>query len=121
MYISYRDPQQALEDATRLVEQGLWRFHEDPLGRRHAYERQFIPGKDPNLRPEEIVAVFQAAAECRPEKGSDRFFRIEALLDAADWTGHARILFHVDSAPGANTPRRTVIITAFRVSGWRPK
>lgn len=121
MYISYDDPLEALEGATRLVEQGLWRHHEDAFGRRHVYERQYIPGKDPTLRPEEILAVFTAAKECQHEKGSTQFFRTEAELDARDWSGVGRILFHVDDPRGGSTPHRAVVVTAFRVRGWRPR
>lgn len=121
MYISYDDPDQALEDAARLVIQGRWRFQEDPYGRRHVYERQFIPGKDPTLRAEEISAVFTNANDCTHEQESTRFFRTEADLDARDWTGRGRILFHIDTVPDASAPHRTVVVTAFRVRGWRAK
>lgn len=120
-YISYSDASKALDIAAQLVNKGRWEFREDPYGRRHIYERQFVAGKDPSLTGQEVVGVFNNAAECVHEKGSDNFFRVECELDTPDWTGRGRVLFHVDSIRGGQEPRSTVVVTAFRVTGWKAK
>lgn len=121
MHISFDDPLEALEEATRLVQSGRWWFREDPFGRRHVYERQFVPGKDPTLRPEEVGEVFATAERCWHEQSSNEFFRTESTIQARDWTGTGRILFHVESFPGRAEAGRVVVVTAFRVRGWQSK
>lgn len=119
MYIPFHDPFQALEAAARLAKARRWRFREDRLGRRHVYERQFVPGKDPSLLPEEIVAILCAPVDCRHEHGSHAFFRAEGHVEADDWIGRGRVLFHLDAESEFERPSTLVVVTAFRVAGWR--
>lgn len=121
MYTPYDDPVQALREASRLVELGLWHHREDPLGRRHAYERQFVPEKDPSLRAAEIVAVFQSASSCRHEGEGRAFFRAEARIEGLGWSGIGRVLFHVDADIRRRESHRVVLVTAFRVRGWQER
>lgn len=111
----------ALEVATDLVQRGRWEFKEDPYGRRHIYERQFRAGKDPSLSVQEVVSVVINSNACLFEKDSRNFFRVECELDTPSWRGRGRVLFHIDTVRGGIQARSTVIVTAFRISGWEAK
>lgn len=121
MYIHYDDAIRALVAAKGLVAAGRWHHKEDPLGRRHIYERQFDAGKDPGLSAQEVLAVFSATVDCVHERGSPHYFRTWCHVEAPDWTGVGRILFHVDSVAGGTEPGAVIIVSAFREWGWQPK
>ncbi|HEX9817189.1 MAG TPA: hypothetical protein VGB18_09435 [Candidatus Thermoplasmatota archaeon] len=118
-YIEYDDPFEALQAASALASQGRLRFQVGRFGQQHIRERALASHKDPSLSPKEIVAILEAGRQCSHERGDRAFFRTESQIQAEDWEGIGRILFRVEGHAPRGPPTGVVVITAFRVHGWR--
>jgi hypothetical protein len=104
-YLSYSDPDEALEVGFALISQGRWVPHPHYLTR-------YGPGKSPTLKPEEVLQVFEYAAHAQHADPKEHFFQAEAEIRCADWVGIGFVMWHIEGAFGE--PLHVVVTTAYR-------